>query len=164
MKLSLDGVSPIVVGGVEALSKASKRIKQLHRIAASLPLSTNSNTEKAVSYHTQPRLNETQVDQLVAAYQAGASTYELGERFGVHRQTISRHLKARGIDLTPGIDPKLLSQAAQLYEAGWSLARIATKYGISAETLRTSLTEIGVKMRGKHDRRTPERNWAQLSR
>jgi DNA-binding transcriptional ArsR family regulator len=140
------------VGGVEALSKASKRIKQLHRVAASLPLSINCNTEKLRDYHTQPRLTEHQVDQLVAAHQSGASTYELGERFGVHRQTVGRHLKARGIDLTPGIDPQLLPTAARLYEAGWSLARIATEFDISAETLRTSLMKSGVKMRDPHER------------
>ncbi|WP_370939293.1 hypothetical protein [Amycolatopsis sp. cg13] len=69
--------------------------------------------------------------------------YDLGQRFGIHRQTVGRHFKARGIDLTPGVDPKLLPQAAELYKAGWSLARIATKLDVSAETLWTGLTSAG---------------------
>ncbi|WP_410623199.1 hypothetical protein [Amycolatopsis sp. cmx-8-4] len=88
----------------------------------------------------------------MAAREAGASTYQLGQRFGVHRQTVGKYLKANGIDLTPGIPPTVLTKASRLYEAGWSLARIATKLDVSAETLRTSLIRSGVKMRGAHER------------
>jgi lambda repressor-like predicted transcriptional regulator len=88
----------------------------------------------------------------VAARKAGASTYQLGQRFGVHRQTVGKYLKVSGIDLTPGIPPAALVTAARLYEAGWSLTRIAAKLDVAAETLRTSLSRSGVKMRGAHDR------------
>jgi len=47
----------------------------------------------------QKRLNENEIDQLVADYQAGASTYQLAAKFGCHRSTISSHLKARSVQI-----------------------------------------------------------------
>lgn len=140
------------MGAVDAYSKTTEQTKRLLRLLPSLINYTNSNITAPPSYRTQPRLTERQVDQLVDAHQTGASTYELADQFGVHRQTVAQHLRARGIDLTPGIDPSLLPRFAALYEAGWSLARIATEHDVSAETLRTSLIKFGTKMRKRHER------------
>lgn len=49
------------------------------------------------------RLRSDEVDALVQAYQAGATTYELAERFHIHRTTVTAALKQRGIARrTPG--------------------------------------------------------------
>ena len=47
----------------------------------------------------EKRLNTTELDLLVGGYQAGATVYELAEQFHIHRNTISRHLKAQGVQL-----------------------------------------------------------------
>ena len=42
-------------------------------------------------------LTAEQVDELVAAYRSGDSTYTLSRRFGIHRSTVAAHLERRGI-------------------------------------------------------------------
>jgi DNA-directed RNA polymerase specialized sigma24 family protein len=44
-----------------------------------------------------PRLPDDQIDELVRGYQDGASVYELANRFGIHRGTVSRHLHHAGV-------------------------------------------------------------------
>jgi DNA-binding MarR family transcriptional regulator len=46
---------------------------------------------------TAKRLKLQEVNELIAAYQAGTNVYELGERFGVTRQTVSAILKRHGV-------------------------------------------------------------------
>lgn len=45
----------------------------------------------------QKRMNETEIDELVAAYAAGATINELAEKFECNRGTVSAHLKRRGV-------------------------------------------------------------------
>lgn len=97
---------------------------------------------------TARRLAAPDLDHLVTAYRDGATVYELARRFCIHRTTVGKHLRARGVDTTPpGLAPDDVSAAAELYRQGWSLARIAGKYGIAADTVRTRLLETGVQMR-----------------
>lgn len=42
--------------------------------------------------------------------------------------------------------------AAELYEAGSSLAKIGRKFDVDAETVRQRLKQIGVQLRGPHER------------
>ena len=46
----------------------------------------------------QRRLQPDEIDQLVAAYQAGASTYGLADQFGITRHTVAAHLNRRGVE------------------------------------------------------------------
>lgn len=74
------------------------------------------------------KLRPHEIDELVAAYQAGASAKELGERFKLNKKTIGRHLRARGIQtVPPGLEDADLSAAVRLYRDGWSLARILAR-------------------------------------
>jgi hypothetical protein len=43
------------------------------------------------------RLRDEQVAALVAAYQAGDSTYDLARRYGIRRETVTRHLERAGV-------------------------------------------------------------------
>jgi hypothetical protein len=46
---------------------------------------------------TQRRLSAEQVDQLVAAYQAGKTVRELASQFDLHRTTVLAHLERQGV-------------------------------------------------------------------
>jgi hypothetical protein len=45
------------------------------------------------------KLSPVEIDQLVADYQAGLCLTELGERFGLHRQTAKAHLERSGVTI-----------------------------------------------------------------
>jgi DNA invertase Pin-like site-specific DNA recombinase len=43
------------------------------------------------------QLDSEQVQRLIEGYEAGATVYELGERFGIVRQTVGKILKRHGV-------------------------------------------------------------------
>ncbi|WP_026124255.1 helix-turn-helix domain-containing protein [Nocardiopsis baichengensis] len=90
---------------------------------------------------------------MVAAYEAGATVYELGRRFGIARQTVSKILKRHGAQMRrTGLSLDQIDEAARLYEEGWSLARIGEKMEVSPDTVRLRLLERGVRMRDRYRR------------
>lgn len=98
---------------------------------------------------TARQLAAPDLGRLVSTYRDGATVYELARQFGIHRTTVGKHLRARGVDTTPpGLAPGDVPTAAELYRHGWSLARIAERYDTTANTVRTRLLEVDVRMRG----------------
>ncbi len=68
---------------------------------------------------THTFLSPTQVDELVAMYQAGATLVEVGERFSVHRRTAAAHLVRRSVPIrSRGLDECHLAEAVELYVGG----------------------------------------------
>jgi hypothetical protein len=93
------------------------------------------------------------VQQLATEYKAGATVYELGDRFGISRQTVGKILKHHGVTMRrQGLSPEQISEATSLYGAGWSLARIGERLSVDAETVRQRLRERGVRIRDAHER------------
>ncbi len=94
------------------------------------------------------RLTTKQTQQLIKEYEAGATVYELGEKFGTSRQTVSRILKRHGVTMRrQGLSSERVDEAVRLYEGGWSLAKIGEKYKVDPTTVMSRLHERGVKMR-----------------
>ena len=100
----------------------------------------------------QKRLSEDEIEQLVAAYRAGLTVYQLAKQFGCHRTTVSGCLKAGGVRMrrTPPSEEQI-EEAARLYESGLSCAQVGQKIGCHPDTLRSRLRERGVVIRGPHD-------------
>ena len=99
------------------------------------------------------RLKEAQVEELVEAYKSGATTYQLADRFGIKRQTVSSILKRNGV--TPRwrrLTKANVDEAERLYARGLSLARVADRLKVDPETVRLRLHKRGVRMRDPHDR------------
>jgi DNA-binding CsgD family transcriptional regulator len=87
----------------------------------------------------------------VAGYKAGASVYELGRQFQIHRDTVASILERRGVARRGR--PLSLAQAeeaVQLYRGGQSLAKIAPKLGCHPSTVRLALLGAGEKLRDPH--------------
>ncbi|WP_140162859.1 helix-turn-helix domain-containing protein [Agreia sp. VKM Ac-1783] len=77
------------------------------------------------------------IDQLVNEYKAGGSVYELQNRHGVHRSTVAKHLKHRGIAL--GVQPlskSEIARAQELYEQRLSLNAIGRAMGRDPKTIK----------------------------
>jgi hypothetical protein len=90
------------------------------------------------------QLRSFEVDELVQAYGAGATVYDLATQFGINRVTVGKPLRGRGIDTKPpGLHPDDVPAAAELYRSGWLLARIAEKFGTTDDTVRARLLEVG---------------------
>lgn len=74
------------------------------------------------------RLSPDQLCELATQYEDGATVYELGERFGVHRNTVSEILKREGVRLRyRSIEPEDHPEVIRLYESGLSLVAVTSR-------------------------------------
>lgn len=151
---SVEQNEDIAVGLIEALSRPSNPAHRLLEMTKTWPeQSPDVPFDLHKQYRTARQLRPAEIDQLVAAYRTGSTVYELAARLGIHRVTVGRHLRNRGIDTTPpGLDPADVPAVAELYRSGWALAKIAKKFDTSADTVRTRLLETGVKIRTPWER------------
>ena len=143
---------------MELLGRYSNRtnwVKTVHRALGSRRTVTETPTLRGMVR----RLAPDEMTALAEEYQAGATVYELAERFGINRKTVALHLHRQGVEMRrQGLDDEQIADAARLYERGWSLARIADQYGVWSRTVYLALLAHGVQMRDTHgrprDRRT----------
>jgi hypothetical protein len=99
------------------------------------------------------QLDADQVQELIAGYQAGATVYELGTRFGIERRTVSKILKRHNVPMRRrGLSPEQVDDAIHLYNLGWSLARVGEHLGVDHVTVLTKLREHGIPTRDTHGR------------
>lgn len=108
------------------------------------------------------QLEQDQIERLIAAYEAGATVYDVAAQFGIARQTVSGILKRHDVRLRrQGLSPEQIDQAARLYQDGWSLKRVGNSLGVDAETIRQRLREHGIQMRDAH---TDGTSWTIIDR
>lgn len=94
------------------------------------------------------RLAPGQIDELVQAYEAGATLSDLSEQFGQTRKTLSRALERRGVARRYRLMPEDgVSEAREAYESGRTLSEIGKELGLSRDTVRRALLKDGVAMR-----------------
>jgi len=98
-------------------------------------------------------LTASEVEQLVVAYRLGATVYELADRYGCRRTTISAHLKRTGVTLRlRSPTPAEINEAIRLYQAGQSLAAVGRTLGFSTKTIHGALIACGVPRRDSQGR------------
>lgn len=141
-----------LVDVVEAFSNQTSRTSALLRLGESWPESHNTVGDRtwpgAKPVRTARQLRQPDLDELAEAYRAGATVYELADRFKIHRKTVGLRLQAMGIDTRPpALTPDKVQVAADLYRDGWSLARIAAKFGVSPHGVSNHLRSDGVALR-----------------
>lgn len=96
---------------------------------------------------------------LIHDYVAGATTYELSNRFGVDRRTISAILHRHDVPIRRrGLSPDQTDEAIRLYRLGWSLARVGKHFTVDPATVLNRLRERGVRTRDTHGRLGPDIN------
>jgi DNA invertase Pin-like site-specific DNA recombinase len=99
------------------------------------------------------QLDADQVQELIAGYEAGATVYELGERFGISRQTVGKILRRHEVPMRGrGLSPEQVDEAVRLYEGGWSLARVGNHLAVDPTTVLNRLRERGVSTRDAQGR------------
>jgi hypothetical protein len=99
------------------------------------------------------RLDAEQIQELIAGYRSGATVYELGDRFGIERRTVSNILRRHGVPMRRcGLSPDQVDDAVHLYNLGWSLARVGDHLGVNHTTVLNKLRERGVPTRDTHGR------------
>jgi len=102
---------------------------------------------------TARQFDADQVQTLIAGYRAGATTYELGDRFSIDRRTVSAILHRHGVDMRRrGLSPAQVDDAIRLYSSGWSLVRIGDHLKIDPTTVLRQLRKRDIPPRDTHRR------------
>jgi DNA-directed RNA polymerase specialized sigma24 family protein len=137
---------------VELLGYYSSQTKWIERVKQALS-SRRAVTEPYAIRGIVRRLDPDAVSALVEGYRAGATVYELADRFKIHRVTVSQHLHRQRVKMRrQGLDGRQVTEAARLYEEGWSLAQIASHYEVHPGTVWRALRARGIRMRDTHGR------------
>jgi len=73
---------------------------------------------------------------MVKLYRTGATTYELAQQFGCHRNTVSDRLKAAGLTLRTDVnDPALHARVKATYDRTGTIKETARELGIDRGTV-----------------------------
>ena len=92
----------------------------------------------------QNTLHRSVVKLLIEDYEAGASTYELAERYNVRRNTVRDTLRRAGFDLTVKANRAALgeeqkAEARLLFASGTTRRELMEMHGVSESTIRRAL-------------------------
>lgn len=92
----------------------------------------------------QNTLHRSVVKLLIEDYEAGASTYELANRYNVRRNTVRDTLRRVGFDLTVKANRAVLSEeqkaeARRLFDSGSTRRELMEMYGVSESTIKRIL-------------------------
>lgn len=108
-----------------------------------------------VESHVPRRFNHTRgerSEQLVADYHAGMPVKEMASKYGIHRGSVSKHLRDHGVPPRKvGLDEAQIREAVKQYALGESLATIGKRMGVDKGTVRERLVESGVEMRSPYE-------------
>ena len=88
------------------------------------------------------------VADIVARYEAGETTQQIGTRYGISKTRVANVLCEQGVAIRrQGLSDVQVDEAATLYTAGKSLAWLGAHYGVSHTTVATALRRQGLQLR-----------------
>jgi hypothetical protein len=101
---------------------------------------TLRHTPASRSTPTPPARQHPVLDSRRAGYLAGQSGYQSGLLFGINRQTVSLHLKRRGVAMRmQGLDESDRPETELLRAEGWSLVRLGQRFRDHGSSVRNFL-------------------------
>lgn len=88
------------------------------------------------------------VTDIVHRYEAGETTQQIGNRYGISKTRVATVLRQQGITIRrQGLTDEQVSEAALFYVAGKPLAWLGTRYGVSHTTIAVALGQQGIQLR-----------------
>ena len=81
-------------------------------------------------------------------YEAGETTQQVGERYGISKTRVANVLREQGVAIRrQGLNDEQVSEAAMFYAAGRSLTWLGARYDVSHTTVATALRRQGFQLR-----------------
>lgn len=93
------------------------------------------------------RLREEEIDRLVARFKEVRNMRTVALEFRMSRETVAKHLAARGIDTFKSMKPTDIKRAKELYAQGMGSGRIGRMLGFDNKTVLKELKRAGVALR-----------------
>jgi lambda repressor-like predicted transcriptional regulator len=127
---------------MEQLSKPTTSVRRLFDAFRRGNLAGNEPRERTpVKHGRHKRLSPANIDALFCEYCDGlGSIYELADHWGVHRNTIAKHLKSRGLELGRlSLTSDEIRRVSELRKRGLSINAIGRAIGKDPKTVRAAL-------------------------
>lgn len=131
-----------MVGVLRNYCQQGRRTAELADLLATARESTREINDRPLPQ--QNTLHRSVVKLLIEDYEAGASTYELAERYNVRRNTVRDTLRRAGFDLTikakrAALSEEQKAEARRLFDSGTTRRELMEMYGVSESTIRRVL-------------------------
>jgi uncharacterized protein (DUF433 family) len=96
------------------------------------------------------------VTDIVHRYEAGETTQQIGNRYGISKTRVASAPRNQGVTIRRhGITVDQVTEATTLYAAGKSLAWLGARYNVSHTTVAAALRRQGVQLRARPGWRWP---------
>jgi transcriptional regulator of aromatic amino acid metabolism len=93
-------------------------------------------------------LSSDDVTDMVHRYQAGETTQQIGDRYGISKTRVATVLREQDITIRrQGLTEEQTGEVVKLYAAGESLARLGVRFGVSHATIAAVLRKQGIQLR-----------------
>jgi len=103
-------------------------------------------------YKLDQRLDAETIAQLVADYEAGASSIQLGREYGMSKTSVLRLLHEAGATIRrQGLTPEQIEQAISLYAGGLSLVQVGAELNADRTTIWLALKASGMTLRSPNE-------------
>ena len=103
------------------------------------------------------RLTAETIAELTRAYQGGASTTLLRQRYNLSQGSVIKILHGHGVEMRgQGLANGDVSIAADLYRSGATLAHLGERFGVSPNAVRRAIASAGVVMRPRGRANPPD--------
>ncbi|WP_237076635.1 hypothetical protein [Mycobacteroides abscessus] len=88
------------------------------------------------------------VTDVTHRYEAGETTQQIGNRYGISKARVAAVLREQGVSIRrQGLSAEQVSQAAAFYVEGRSLAWLGDRFNVSPMTVSVALRRQGVELR-----------------
>ena len=88
------------------------------------------------------------IADITRRYEAGETTRQIGNCYGISKMRVATVLRQEGITLRrQGLNDEQVNEAAALYAAGKSLAWLGARFGVSHTTIAIALRQQGIQLR-----------------
>jgi hypothetical protein len=136
------------IGRNANLGYLCKKWTALRKRIAQSPARPPLSARNAPNPRSKRFLTAQDVTDIVAHYQAGDTTQQLGNRYGISKTRVASVLREQGVTIRrQGMSDEQVKEAATLYAAGKSLAWLGDRYGVSHATVATALRRQGLQLR-----------------
>jgi Helix-turn-helix domain len=118
------------------------------------PITSVSEEKGRLSNPARRRLTGSEIDDLVARYEAGSTIEMLASALVIHRTTVMAHLERRSVSRRSPrkLTDDLVAEAAHRYASGETLAEIAGIFDVAPSTLTRELRLAGIPIRPRSRR------------
>jgi hypothetical protein len=136
------------IGTYSNLGHLCKKWAELRKHITESPARPPLSRQDSPKPRSKRFLTAEDITDVVHRYEAGESTQQVGNHYGISKTRVATILREQGVAIRRlGLPAEDVMEAATLYATGKSLAQIGARYGVSHTTVATAFRRQGFQLR-----------------